>query len=210
MAHNTNANPERVGAYIDGFNLYHGIRRYGRRYLWLDLEAMILRILKPGQRLDAVRYFTAPIRAQPDKQARQNAYLGALAAHTSVEIVMGRFQERHCLCRACGATWRTYEEKETDVSLSVAMMRDAAARRFDRMLLVSGDSDFCAAIRGVREVNPQVGVVVVFPPGRRSDVLGRAGHARYFLGLDAVRRAQLPDEVAGVGGLVYTRPKRWS
>jgi hypothetical protein len=35
--------PESVAAYIDGFNLYFDIRQYGRRCLWLDLEALKVR-----------------------------------------------------------------------------------------------------------------------------------------------------------------------
>lgn len=33
-----------VIAYVDGFNLYHGLHdKYGRRYLWLDLQNLALR-----------------------------------------------------------------------------------------------------------------------------------------------------------------------
>jgi hypothetical protein len=114
-----------VVAYVDGFNLYHGLRaRYGRRYLWLDLQALVTRLLKPAQRLVAVRYFTASVRNDPLALARQSAYLGALGTFTGVEIVLGRFQEKNQTCRKCGATWRTYEEKETDVSIAVSLLED--------------------------------------------------------------------------------------
>ena len=34
-----------VIAYVDGFNLYHGLHdKYRRRYLWLDLEHLVLRL----------------------------------------------------------------------------------------------------------------------------------------------------------------------
>jgi len=34
-----------VIAYVDGFNLYHGLRaKYQHRYLWLDLERLVQRI----------------------------------------------------------------------------------------------------------------------------------------------------------------------
>jgi hypothetical protein len=34
----------RVVAYVDGFNLYHGLKAgYGRRYHWLDLQALVRR-----------------------------------------------------------------------------------------------------------------------------------------------------------------------
>ncbi len=45
---------ERVKAYVDGFNLYHGLKtRHGRKYLWLDLQALAVRLLKPSQHLVA-------------------------------------------------------------------------------------------------------------------------------------------------------------
>lgn len=43
---------DRVKAYVDGFNLYHGVKhKHGRKYLWLDLEALVAHLLKPAQTL---------------------------------------------------------------------------------------------------------------------------------------------------------------
>ena len=40
----------RLVAYVDGFNLYHGLKAvYGRRYHWLDLQALVRSLLRPGQ-----------------------------------------------------------------------------------------------------------------------------------------------------------------
>ena len=102
----TSARPTvRVAAYIDGYNLYHGVRQNGRRYLWLDLEGLVRSLLKPEQRLVAVRYFTARRRHDPPAEHRQQTYLNALAAHSSVlEIKYGRFQEKPRRCRSCGST----------------------------------------------------------------------------------------------------------
>ena len=37
-----------VAAYIDGFNLYYGMKsRYGRAYMWLDVVELV-RQLRPG------------------------------------------------------------------------------------------------------------------------------------------------------------------
>ena len=34
-----------VIAYVDGFNLYHGLHQgYRRRYLWLDLQQLVQRV----------------------------------------------------------------------------------------------------------------------------------------------------------------------
>jgi hypothetical protein len=73
---------ERVKVYIDGFNLYHGLReKHGRRYHWLDLQALVTSLLRPGQRLVGIDYFTARVRQQPDSEVRQATYLDALAAY---------------------------------------------------------------------------------------------------------------------------------
>lgn len=85
-----------VTAYIDGFNLYHGLRaRYQHRYLWLDLPALVRR-LRPRDTITAVRYFTAMVRDDPPAEARQRAYLAALAAHNGPElqIIHGRYQAK--------------------------------------------------------------------------------------------------------------------
>ena len=60
----TVATPIRVITYIDGFNLYFGLKDSGyRRYYWLDVERLAENILRPGQELLAVKYFTADIKA---------------------------------------------------------------------------------------------------------------------------------------------------
>jgi hypothetical protein len=45
----------RVIAYVDGFNLYFGLRSKGwRKYYWLDLVAMASALVKQGQTLERV------------------------------------------------------------------------------------------------------------------------------------------------------------
>lgn len=57
---------ERVIAYIDGFNLYHGLMEaHMGSSRWLDLAGMSQSLLEPHQRLVLVRYFTTRIRNQP-------------------------------------------------------------------------------------------------------------------------------------------------
>ena len=50
----------RLTAYIDGFNLYYGLRSKGwRSYYWLDIHRLVENLLKSSQRLVAIHYFTA-------------------------------------------------------------------------------------------------------------------------------------------------------
>ncbi|WP_169943924.1 NYN domain-containing protein [Microbispora sp. H11081] len=204
----------RVGVYVDGFNLYYGLRSLrGRRYLWLDLRALALRLLRTGQTLTAVRYFTAPVRGDARALARQQAYEAALESQ-GVDVVLGRFQEQRASCRACGVSWRTYQEKQSDVALAAAMVGDVALDLVDMVLLLSADSDLCAAIEAVRRVDARRGgktrVVTVFPPGRRSDGLRVASDAWFPLGEALVRQSQLPELVPGRDGARYHRPADWS
>lgn len=108
-----------------------------------------------------MKYFTAAVRNDPETQACQNAYLGALGA-TKVEVHLGRFQEMQRICLGCGSSWRTYEEKETDVSIAVALLEDGVNDLFDTALLLSADSDLCPAVRALHRLRPDKRVVAVF------------------------------------------------
>jgi hypothetical protein len=200
-----------VIAYIDGFNLYNGLRdMYRRRYLWLDLEELCRALLLPGQHLRAVRYFTAPVRRQPAALRRQQKFWNALDVHCRCgTIERGRFQEKSIICRQCGSEWITHEEKETDVAIAVALVEDAANRAFDTALIVSADSDLCPAVRAVRRLHPAGKVAVAFPPARRSDDLRRIADASFTIARMKLAASLLPDEVCGPDGRTFPRPAKW-
>lgn len=198
-----------VWLYVDGFNLYHGMHeRFGRKYLWLDLMALGAWLAKPDQSFLGVKYFTARMRGGGDSAARQGEYLGALRA-TGVDVVEGRFQEKHLECRRCHYRWRTHEEKESDVSLSVSLVEDAANAAFETALLLTGDSDMCPAVRAAMRLNPTCRVVAVFPPSRSSEELRRVVGRSIHLGATALRQCQLPTTVNS-GSRQYKRPGHWA
>jgi uncharacterized LabA/DUF88 family protein len=201
----------RVAVYVDGFNLYFGLRKkYGRKYLWLDLQALAASLLRPGQALTQVRYFTARVRNDADGQQRQSDYLDALGERSPlVDIKDGRFQEKSRRCRGCGSVWTVFEEKETDVNIAVALLADAVRDRFDTALLVSADSDLCSAVRETKTLFPAKRIIAAFPPSRHSAELKRVVDGFRFIGDDKIRQAQLPDEVATEAGIILRRPKHW-
>jgi len=146
----------RVRVYVDGFNLYYGMHTaFGRQYLWLDLDALATSLLREGQQLDAVSYFTARVRNDLVSEQRQDVYLQALCARsTRLAVVESRFQQKTWRCPACGVARITYEEKETDVSIAVALVEDAACGAYDTALVISGDSDLCPAVRAAKRLQP--------------------------------------------------------
>jgi uncharacterized LabA/DUF88 family protein len=202
---------DRVVAYIDGFNLYYGLKAdHGRKYLWLDLEALAEGLLLPSQKLRAVNYFTARLRDDPAGGRRQSTYLDALASHCGkVRRIEGRFQEKHRTCANCGARWIGYEEKETDVNISAALIEDAVRDRYDTALLISGDTDLRPAIASVLRLRPKKRIFVAFPPRRFSARLVQVVHSYTRIGSDKLRNSQLPAQVVTAGGIVLDRPAYW-
>jgi uncharacterized LabA/DUF88 family protein len=202
-----------VIAYIDGFNLYHGLKdRYGHRYLWLDLVKLVNR-LRPNDTLVAVKYFTAAVRNDPPAEARQQDYLSALGAHSGpvLQIVRGRYQAKSVSCRQCGASWTSYEEKETDVNIAVSLVADAAAGTADIALLMSADSDLCPAIRTARAIAPTLRMIAVFPPRRHSFAVKGLIPSAFQLAQADIRNSLLPAIVAhSANGAKYQRPAKWS
>jgi uncharacterized LabA/DUF88 family protein len=201
----------RVIAYIDGMNLYHGLKdRYGRRHHWLDVEVLAASMLRDWQRLVGVNYFTARVRNQPASELRQETYLSALGARSRLLcVVEGRFQERIVTCRSCGIVRTTYDEKETDVNIASALIRDAVTDRFDTALLFSADGDLVPAISTARALAPEKRFVAMFPPRRRSDALRRICDGAFTLGDTKIRTAQLPDQIVLPTGVVLERPAYW-
>lgn len=57
---------ERIIGYIDGFNLYFGMKTNGNNTLWLNSQALIYSLLKPNQELVHINYFTSRVRNNPD------------------------------------------------------------------------------------------------------------------------------------------------
>ena len=145
--------PDRVNFYIDGFNFYHRIREFldatGMDYRWLDYRALCESLLKPGEVLGEIFFFTAiPRHLEPGKIARHQAVLAALK-HRGLRVVEGVFRRKI--------------EKMTDVAIASQMLADAYEDRFDACFLLSNDSDFVPAVRTVRRrAKKTVGVVT--PP----------------------------------------------
>lgn len=204
---------ERVSVYVDGFNLYYGLRNRGwRRYYWLDLRSMSENLLRPNQTLAFVRYFIANLLPLPDASdeiLRQEVYLRALETLPNLSIHYGYFLPKDATCHRCGTTWTAYEEKMTDVNVAVELLSDAQDDAFDTAIVVSGDSDLSGPISAVLERYPRKRVLVAFPPNRASKRLRETATATFTIGRRILSRSQLPDSVIKPDGYVLRRPESW-
>ena len=200
--------------YIDGFNLYYGLRSKGwRRYYWLDVRRLAENLLLPGQQLAMVRYFTAPVLSQtddPGQRERQQAYLDALATLPELHIHYGYFLIKSYVCPMCGAKYDAYEEKMTDVNIATELLSDAQDDAFDTAIVISGDSDLSGPVTAVRERYPHKRVVVAFPPNRTSFRLRQVAAASFTIGRRRFAASLLPERIQKPDGFVIGKPPQWN
>ncbi len=158
----------RVNVYIDGFNLYHAIDDLNDETLkWLDVWKLSEAVLKTGQVLHEVKYFSAYATWRPDSYKRHRDYVAAIES-TGVTTIMGRFKEKKLKCKAtCGEVYTTHEEKETDVNIGAHLIADALQNKFDTALIISADTDLAAVILLAKSlVGTNKHVCAVAPTGR--------------------------------------------
>lgn len=203
--------PRKVIAYIDGYNLYYGMRAANlRHYLWLDLPKLIRGVLLPDQTLIETKYFTSRIVTPAESVARQTAYIEALETLPGLRLREGRYDGETNPCENCGHPHTKHSEKMTDVNIATSIVRDAHMNLFDTAVLVTGDADQVPAVELVRDVFREKRVVVCFPPKRVSKHLGNTAHVRLNINETMLRAAQLPDTVTKRGGIVLSRPAKWA
>ena len=204
---------QRVMVYVDGFNLYFGLKSKGwKRYQWLDLRRLSENLLQAEQRLAGVRYFTARILARPGNSKglkRQTSFLEALETLPDLQIHYGHYLAKRQKCVKCGAIWEICEEKMTDVNIAVELLSDAQDNRFDTAIIISGDSDLTTPVQAVRKRYPNKRVIVAFPPNRNSVQLHRAATATFRIGRKKLKDSQLPDQVTKPDGFILHRPSEW-
>jgi len=66
---------QRVITYVDGFNLYFGLRDSGfKRFYWLNVKLLAQNLMKPYQKLVYTKYFTARISGPPLIREKDNRH----------------------------------------------------------------------------------------------------------------------------------------
>lgn len=200
---------QRIAVYVDGFTVYYGLLAKGyRRYLWLDYRALASRFVRRGDVLVGVKYFTSRVAKPAGSRLRQGVYLDALAAHGGVDIVEGKHEARPVRCPGCGDRWEKPKEKMTDVALATTLVLDASDDLFDTALLVCADSDQIPAVDAVRSRYGKR-VILVSPPGRRSDDLVAHADANLHIRRPWLSQCQLPASVVGATR-TFDRPPSWA
>lgn len=210
---------KRVIVYVDGFNLYRGMKEAGLRHLyWLDLMSLARRLTPRNAQVLAVKYVTSRIlnlkrRSDPayaDAEAsriRQSHYIDALAAR-GVLIYEGKFKRRPIRCFHCGSAWIRPEEKLADVQIATQLLSDAFRARFDAAMLITGDADITPAVEVVVK-DLGLTAIVAFPPKRELKQLRQACSSAIHINRHHLGMCQLPDQFTDAGR-VLKRPPEWT
>jgi len=200
----------RIIGYIDGYNLYIGLRdRNWRQFYWLDPHKLIESLAPRQGIVTSAKYFTARVKGPDDKRGRQTAFLDAINAISQSEVILGKFYSKPRRCRACNASWITYEEKMTDSAIASHLVADAFRDQFDTAYLIGGDTDIVPAIKMVRQWLPHKRLHVWFPPARTNNEVAAHCHDSGQINGDHFKRSQMP-ELVECNGVLIQRPSRWN
>ena len=196
-----------VRVYVDGFNLYHGIKTHPQNK-WLDIHALCRLLVAPAVTKISVHYYTAYANhTSTNTVGRHRQYVAALE-ETGVSVTIGRFKRKQLRCKAsCHEEYMSYEEKETDVNLAVAITEDALLGHYDSLVLVSGDTDLLPALKAARRHGK--GIYALFPPGRKNDDLARLCDAFSRIRTRHIEKCQLPDPLVAADGMEIHCPAPW-
>ncbi|SFV87316.1 D-alanine--D-alanine ligase [hydrothermal vent metagenome] len=190
--------------YIDGFNLYNGIRQFGQKYKWLDIESLSQSFLREGVILKKVKFFTAKLNGDNQEVRNQKIYLNALTKHCkNTNIIYGYFSKAR-KCKSCD--YKNFEEKQTDVNIACEMLKDAYLDNFDIAYLISGDSDLLYPVQEIRQLNKYI--IIASPAQRKSKKLNEIAHSSFEITSNYLKDNQLPDYIEGVRGFI-TKPLKW-
>lgn len=167
MASNEN---ERVAIFIDGSNLYHGLKNnLGNTNI--DFE-IFCSFLLGNRRLTRVYYYNAPKHAQENLEGykRQQSFFNRIKRVPFLELKLGRLVIRN------GVPF----EKGVDVLMTVDMIRYARNNAYDTAILVSGDGDFAPALEFLKDFGKHIDNAY-FSNGRSNNL---ANHSDRFINLD--------------------------
>lgn len=201
-----------AGLYVDGFNLYHSVLKYGEPHLkWLDIRKMgNLIIDSSSEELGPITFCTAYYPGDSGKRWRHDEYLNALRV-VNVQPVIGHYIHEPMECLKCRHGWQKPTEKASDVNLALHLFNDARLDRYHTAYLLTADSDQAATAKMFRECFPNKKFITVSPPGRNisHNILAHS-HGKVSLSKEHVEKSLFPPIVFAEGMPAGRRPREYN
>lgn len=202
--------------FVDGFNLYHALNytesgpdhhRF-RKYKWLNLQALAGLFVGRLDSLEQVLLFTAFATWDPRKVARHKLFIRA-NENVGVSAIYGEFKRKDKYCRLCNREYSSFEEKQTDVNIALELFRLAYLDKYDRAVIVSGDTDLIPAIKAVRATFSQKQIGVMIPIGKSSEDLLKHADFRFRMKEHHLASSRFPNAIQLPGGTTLECPPTW-
>ncbi len=199
----------KVCAFIDGFNLYHALDALPyRRFKWISLTNLVRCYLNSSDALEGVEYFTTLATWDPGKVARHRLFIRA-NEDEGVKVTYGEFKRKERFCNLCNRRFLSREEKQTDVNIALRLLEFAVQDRYDKGIIVSGDTDLIPAIKTVTRTFPHKKVGVVIPIGRASEDLKNQADFHHKMKLRHLTASRFDDNHIMSDASVIACPPNW-
>lgn len=206
----------KISFFVDGFNLYHALNYFNsgpnhyqyQRFKWLNLWKLASLFVGRLDTLEQVFLFTALATWDPAKVARHKLFIRANES-VGVSVVYGEFKRKDKHCSLCRRRYPSFEEKQTDVNIALQLFQSAFLDRYDRAVILSGDTDLIPAIKAVRMLFPLKQIGVILPIGRSSEDLLKHADFRYKMREHHLVSSRFPDRVVLPDRSVLECPPTW-
>lgn len=154
----------RAMIFIDGTNL---VRRCRDCFSRSDIDyPKLFASLVGNADLVQAHYCSAPYVRQHDERQyhEQMGLFNHLKRLPNTVLHLGRHEPCEVKCKVCGACYRISREKGTDVSVATLLVTAAFRKQADRLILISGDTDFAPALETARSEGACCEVAFVIGP----------------------------------------------
>ena len=172
----------RILVLIDGFNYYHKLKEYQRKYnkcvKWLDYRSLIESWLSEEDEKESIEifYFSAIAHWRGAAAVtRHKTYIKALTKRGIIPVY-GEFKEKkthrckndekcvNCIQTPDKKKLIRHEEKNSDVNLAIMLIEKTLKNEYDKCFLLSADNDFSSAIKRAKEIDPTKKIIIQPPP----------------------------------------------
>lgn len=211
---------QRIVVFVDGFNLYHSLCKIARRdgtdtVKWVDLSKLCqLYVGHQTEKIEEILYFTALCTWDQRKKERHRWYT-YLLEKTGVEVIWGKYNEvtrkfthsneiKEVLPPDCKTPdkliYKTFEEKKTDVNIALKIFEYAMLDKFDKAIVVSGDSDLIPALEMVKKHYPSKKFTVLLPWKTKGAAICKVAGDSHKIRPQNIESSLFPEEVENQEG----------
>lgn len=210
---------KKVCVYIDGFNVFHAIKKaFWKKYYWLNYKQLAREYVEYWEQVIEVYYFSALFYSDPEWVLRHKEYIKALQKKW-VKIILWKYQEKeakfdkkHNKIISVGygkkvdtkkieieklpvpdmLCYNKFEEKRTDVNMAIQIVIDWLKDKYDKAIIITWDSDIAPAIEAVKRLTGKEFLAVV-PIGKKGHTIAYTCWNKIEMKEEHLYDSQFPD-----------------